>query len=110
MAPLVLPQLDAMPVFPGLAYEARLEPNFIAMDDKKSIANIFCFGEITYRNSGTVYHDLTGLFPFVSFDGSVCFFVFYHYQLNTILITPIAEFDNMRVLINAYKTHLRLFR
>ncbi len=42
MAPPVLPQLDALPVFFGPTYEARLEPNLIAMDDDESIANIFC--------------------------------------------------------------------
>ncbi len=65
------------------------------MDGDKSIANIFCFGALANRNSGIIYHDLTGLFLFVSFDGSVCFFVLYHYELNAILITPIAGFDNM---------------
>jgi hypothetical protein len=33
--------MDAAPVFPGHAYEARLEPNLIPMDDDKLIANIF---------------------------------------------------------------------
>jgi hypothetical protein len=44
MVPLVIPQLDAVPVFPGPAYEARLEPNLIAMDDDKLITNNFCIG------------------------------------------------------------------
>jgi hypothetical protein len=68
------------------------------------IANIFCFGAFADRNSGIVYPDLTGSFLFVSFDGSVCFFILDHYESNTILITPIAGLGNMSVF-NAYKTH-----
>jgi hypothetical protein len=47
-------------------------------DDKESIANIFSFGAFADKNNGIVYHDLTGSFPFMSLDGSVCFFVLYH--------------------------------
>ncbi len=73
------------------------------MDDDELIASIFCFEAFANRNSGIVYHDLTGLFPCVTFDGSVCFFVLYHYELNAILITPIAGLDNMS-MFNTYKT------
>jgi hypothetical protein len=99
----VVPQLDTVPVFPGPAYKARLEPNLISMDDDKSIANIFCLGAFANRNSGIVYHNLTGLFPYVSFDSSVIFLVVYHYEVNAILITPVAGLDNMS-MFNAYKT------
>ena len=47
-------------------------PNFIA-DDDESIANVFCYGAFADKRSGVVYNDLTGNFPFVSFDGSVLF-------------------------------------
>ena len=104
MAPKDLPQMDAAPVFPVPAFEAHLEPNPIAMDDDELIASIFCFEAFANRNSGIVYHDLTGLFPCVTFDGSVCFFVLYHYESNAILVTPIAGLDNMSVF-NAYKTY-----
>jgi hypothetical protein len=77
---MVLPQLDIVPVFPGPVYKAHLEPSLIAMDDDKLIANIFCFGAFSDRNSSIVYYDLTGPFPFVSFEGIVCFFVLYHYE------------------------------
>ncbi len=73
------------------------------MDDDKSIANMFCFGAFANKNRGIIYHNLTRLFPFVSFDGSVCFFVLYHYKSNTILITPISGLDDMS-MFNAYKT------
>jgi len=47
----------------------------ISEDEDESIANIFVFGAFADKNSGIVYHDLTGSFPFMSLDGSVCFFV-----------------------------------
>ncbi len=103
MVPLVLPQLAAVPVFPGPTHDTCLEPNLIAMDDDKLITNILYFGAFVNRNSGIIYHDLTGLFLFVSFNGSVCFFIFYHYESSTILITPIAGLGNMS-MFNAHKT------
>ncbi len=78
--PPVLPHFDNIPVYPGPAYGTQPWPNVIADDAGKSIANIFCFGAFADRNSGIVYQDLTGLFPFMSFNGSVCFFVLYHYE------------------------------
>ncbi len=54
------------------AYSARMEENYIP--DDKSIVNVFCFGAFTDKVSGVVYNDLTGNFPFMSIDGSVCFF------------------------------------
>jgi hypothetical protein len=103
MVPLVLPLIDTVPVYPGPAYGAWIEPNIIAMDDDKSIANIFCFGAFAGKKSGIVYHNLTGSFLFVSFDSSVCFFILYYYESNAILITPISGLDDMS-LFNAYKT------
>jgi hypothetical protein len=38
----------------------------------------------------------------MSIDGSVCFFVLYHYKTNTILVKPIANPDN-RSIFEAYK-------
>ncbi len=35
-----------------------------------------------------MYNDMTGNFPFVSLDGSVCYFIIYHYETNSILATP----------------------
>jgi hypothetical protein len=76
-------------------------PNFIA-DDDESIANVFCYGAFADKRSGVVYNDLTGNFPFVSFDGSVCFLVIYHYKANAILATPIAGLDD-KSIFEAYK-------
>ena len=81
-------------------------PNVIANDDDESIANIFCFGAFADRHSGIVYHDLTGSFPFMSFDGSVCFFVLYHYESNAILATPIAGLDDVSIF-EAYKHYFQ---
>ncbi len=78
------------------------EPHIvISDDDEESIANIFAFGAFADKNNGIVYHDLMGLFPFMSLDGSVCFFVMYHYKLNCILPAPIAGLENVSIF-NAY--------
>ncbi len=55
------------------------------------------------KNNGIVYHDLTGSFPFMSLDGSVCFFVPYHYELNCILPAPIVGLDDVSIF-NVCKT------
>ncbi len=78
-------------------------PHLIGNEDEdESIANMFGFGAFADKNSGIVYHDLTGLFPFMSLDGSVCFFVMYHYESNCILTTPITGLDDISIF-NAYK-------
>ena len=55
-------------------------PNLIGDDeDDASIANVFCFGAFADKQSGVMYNDLTGNFPVMLLDGSVCFLVMYHY-------------------------------
>ena len=49
-----------------------------------------------------MYNDLTGSFPFMSLDVSVCFFVMYHYETNAILATPVAGLDD-KSSFKAYK-------
>jgi hypothetical protein len=66
------------------------------------VANIFAFGAFADKNSGIVYHDLTGSFPFISLDSSVCFFVLYHYKLNCILADPITALDDTTIF-EAYR-------
>ena len=63
---------------------------------------MFCFGAFADKISGVVYNDLTGNFPFMSIDGSVCFFVMYHYETNAILVKAIANVDD-RSICEAYK-------
>ena len=45
----------------------------------------------------------TGLFPFMSLDGSLCSFVMYHYKTNVILATPVAGLDYKSIFLKAYK-------
>jgi hypothetical protein len=104
LLPPVLPLFDNIPVYPGPAYGTQPGPNAIADNADKSIANTFCFGDFADRNSGIVYHDLTGLFPFMSFNGSVCFFILYHYESNAILAKPITGLDDITIF-TAYKTY-----
>jgi hypothetical protein len=71
----ILPLFNKVPPYQGPAYNATIgghNPNIIA--DDESIANVFCFGAFTEKITGVVYNDLTGNFPFMSLDGSVCFF------------------------------------
>jgi hypothetical protein len=110
-----------MRAYPGPAYEARQDPNRIAMDDVAqprpnlimmdeddvTIANIFCFGAFADKTSGIVYHDLTRSFPFISLDGSVCFFVLYHYESNCILATPISGLDD-KTIFELFKPKLNI--
>jgi hypothetical protein len=66
----------------------------ISKDKEESIANMFVFSAFADKNNGFVYHDLTGLFPFMSLGGSVCFFV--------LPKTPITGLDDISIF-NAYK-------
>jgi hypothetical protein len=108
VAPPVLPIIQEVPVYLGLAYHAHMGPNIIVDDNNESIANVLCFGAFTDNNSSIVYHDLTGSFPFMSYDGSVCFLVLYHYKSNAILATPIKRLDKMR-MFQAYEIYFEDF-
>ena len=66
----------------------------------------FVFGAYADKYNGIMYHDLTGSFPFMSLDGSVCFFILYHYESNSILATPIAGLVD-KGIFEAYKTRFR---
>ena len=96
--PVILPFDNAPPEYQPLPPD----PNLIAYDEDQSIANIFCFGAFANKQNGIVYHNLTGLFPFMSFDGSVSFFVLYCYKSNAILAMPIAGLDDVSIF-KAYK-------
>ncbi len=93
--------------FPDFPHTAPA--NLIADDESNpSIANVFAYGAFADKQSGVVYHDLTGSFPFMSLDGSVCFFVLYHYESNSILAEPIKGLDD-KTIFEAYKKfHLLL--
>jgi hypothetical protein len=73
-------------------------PNVILDDESDpSVANIFAFGAFADKNSSIAYHDLTGSFPFISLDGSVCFFVLYPYESTCILADPITVLDDKTI-------------
>ena len=79
-----------------------LGPTLISNDHDKAIANVFCFGAFSDKNTGIVYHDMTGNFPFMSLDGNVCYFIMYHYESNSILTTAIDGLDD-KTIFAAYK-------
>ena len=64
-------------------------------EDNASIANVFCFVAFEDKQNGVMYNDLTGNFPFMSLDVSVCFLVMYHYEANAIFVIPIAGLDGI---------------
>jgi hypothetical protein len=99
-APHPLPLFVEPIPYKGPACNAHRDVKYIP--DDESIGNVFCFGTFADKVSGVVYNDLTGNFPFMSIDGSVCFFVLYHYKTNTILVKPIANVDNCSIFA-AYK-------
>ncbi len=102
--PVAQPLPPVLPLFDNEPLQHLTQPTVIVDDDDASGANIFCFGAFADRTSGIVYHDLTGSFPFMSYDGSVCFFVLYHYESNAILATPIAGLDDVSIFA-AYKKY-----
>jgi hypothetical protein len=48
-----------------------------------------------------IWGSCMGNFPFMLFDGSVCYLVLYHYESNAIMVTPITGLDNV-CMFNAY--------
>ena len=70
-------------------------------------ANIFCFGAFANKRTGVMYNDMTGNFPFVSLDGSVCYLIIYHYETKSILATPITGLTSA-IVFEAYKKQLEM--
>ena len=56
-----------------------------------------CLEHLRIKNSGIVYHDLAGSFPFMLLDRSICFLILYHYNLNCILASPIAGLNDKSI-------------
>ncbi len=71
-------------------------------DCNETIATVFCFGAFADKHSGVVYNKLTGNFPFMLFNGSVCFLIMNHYKVNAIMAPPITRLDDV-CIFNAYK-------
>jgi hypothetical protein len=74
--------------------------NLIKTDNGSSGANIFCFATFADKQTGILYNYLTGLFPFMSLEGNVCFLIVYHYKTNTIDV----------IIFEAYKQQITLFK
>ncbi len=70
----------------------------VTESDKDLDANVFIFAAFADKRTGTLYSDLTGVFPFMTLKGNVCFLVVYHYQTNAILALPIANFTGNAIL------------
>jgi hypothetical protein len=103
--PPVLPLFQEVQAYPGQGYGATTGPNLVGDDDNESIANVFCFGAFADKHSGIV---LTGSLPFMSYKGSICFFILYHYESNSILAMPIMGLYDVTIF-NAYKQQFELF-
>jgi hypothetical protein len=63
-----------------------IEPN------NDSNTNGFIFGVFADKQTGTLYSNLTGTFPFMSLEGNVYFLIIYHSKSNAIFALPIANF------------------
>jgi hypothetical protein len=51
--------------------------------------NLLCIAAFADKQTGTLYNDLTGTFPFLLLEGNLCFCIVYHYESNSILALPI---------------------
>jgi hypothetical protein len=81
--------------------------NVIVNENDSSIGNIFCFDAFADKQTGILYNNLTGLFPYMSLEGNVCLFlVIYHYESNAILALPISGFND-NTIFAAYKTQFK---
>jgi hypothetical protein len=78
-------------------------PSVIVEDDDSSVGNMFCFATFADKQTGVLYNDLTGSFPYMSLEGNVCYLIVYHYESNAILGLPISGFDD-NTIFAAYKT------
>jgi hypothetical protein len=85
-------------------------PHFNIIDDvnNHSIANVFCYGAFANKTTGVIYNNCTSKFLFMSLNGNVCFFVRYHYKINT-LATPIPGLDSASIL-EAYKQNFEYLK
>jgi hypothetical protein len=81
--------------------------NIIDNDVNPCKANLFCFDAFADKHTGTLYNDPTGLFPFQSLKGNVCFLVVYHYKTNAILALPINGFSN-KIIFAPYKQQYKM--
>ncbi len=55
-----------------------------------AVQDMFCFAALADTTTSTMYTDLTGAFPVRSFKNMIYIFVAYIYDLNTIIVRPMA--------------------
>ncbi len=86
---------------PGLGYIPGCAICAVIADDcEEMVANVFCFGLFANKHSGVLYNNLMGNFPFMLYDGSVCYLVLYHYKSNAIMAIPITGLDDVCILMH----------
>ncbi len=83
--------------------------NIINHDNTPGAANLFCFAAFADKQTGTLYNDLIGSFPFMALEGKVCFLIVYHYETNAIVALPIVGFGNDTIFA-AYKNQYELLK
>ncbi len=83
--------------------------NIIDNNDSPCKANLFCFAAFADKHNGMLYNDLTGLFPFQSLEGNICFLVVYHYKMDAILALSISGFSN-KIIFVAYKQQYEMLK
>jgi hypothetical protein len=59
-----------------------------------AVQDMFCFAALTNATTGTMYTDLTGVFPVRSFKNMQFLFVVYIYDLNAIIVHPMPSRTN----------------
>jgi hypothetical protein len=70
---------------------------------------MFCFAAFAGKQTRILHNDLTGTFPFMSLEGSVCFLIVYHYVTNAISALPIAGFSD-DIIFAAYQQQYNLLK
>jgi hypothetical protein len=100
-----IPQIapPVLPLFvPNVIQDVHTGPNIIADDSDESIENIYCFGAFADKTTNVVYHDLTGSFPFMSFDRACVFLC-----CTIMNPTPSLPHQLLGSMMSAYSMHTR---
>ncbi len=86
----------------SIPFNQQLPHANVIESDNNLDANVFIFATFADKQTGILYSDLTGTFPFMCLEGNVCFLVVYHYESNAVLVLSIANFTN-KSLLAAYQ-------
>ncbi len=78
LLPPVLPLFQQPPRYQWPAYGTLQCPkDWMTMNPSRMFS---VWGCLRIKNNRVVYNDLMGSFLFISLDGSICFFILYHYK------------------------------